>query len=636
MQELEAPEKISSRYQVVAVLGEGGMGRVYKAHDETLQRTVAVKVLLGHYAANNIQRFQREAKTMSSLKHANLIDVYDFGITGDGEAYLVMEYVVGVLLSDVLKKRKRLTVDETIELAIEIADGMRHAHSRGIVHRDLKPSNIMVADEKKLKGIKIFDFGISKSLFEEKGDLTQPGAMLGTPLYMSPEQARAQNVDGRSDQYSLGCIIYACLRGRPPFQGDTAIDTINMHLNDAPVPLPTACRDVEIPPALSDLVLKLLSKNPQDRFNSMGAVMEALAGASAKPLDQHVAVVKLRKDRLNKNIATTVASVGLFGLIGVACASALSPPPPIPPKPRAKLQKYFIEDQDKVLTLDKYNHTSGSLAQDDKAIFVTDYALRHKDYDEGYGQLLPVEALDSLDRDNVYKISLHGTTRIGKGVMEEIAKFPNIRELWLSGDQYVGDQVTALNGMQKLESLTLNSETLNDATISKLKYLPSLKYLCLERTAVTDASLSSICANFPTLEILDFGWSMLEGKTLADVKKLGQLRRLEVNNMVHNFNIRQLKHPTLEVLDIAQDQGVEKSDVLLVLKQCPKLQQIRITLADNLVKPEVISSIKSEMQKQKRNVALVNEYREFATGQERYADEAKKKSFDEITNLLAP
>lgn len=637
----KASTLISSRYEVVGLLGEGGMGRVYKANDLVLNRVVAVKVLLGTYASQNIQRFQREAKTMSSLNHPNLIDVYDFGITDDGSAYLIMEYVVGAELSDILKKQKRLSLEQTISIAIAIADGMRHAHNRGVVHRDLKPSNILIRDETNFASLKIFDFGISK-LLQDRADLTQDGAMLGTPLYMSPEQAQARTVDGRADQYSLGCIMYACITGSPPFRGDTAIDTIKMHINETPVPLSESTSAQEVPPALDALVTKLLRKDPSDRFASMEKLMEALAEASSTPAD-HTAVTKMRKQRKDRNLLNSGMAIGAVALAALGvCDQALRPPPPVKPAPKPNDTFWVKGDSPPTRRLDipsgdgtKIENVN--LSEEGNGSY-SDGTLEKQDYDSfGVAQILPTEAFYKLPHEKVRKLSFHMRTRLEPGAMAQIARFPNLTELWFSGDQFVNG-LSSLNGMKRLERLTLNCSTLKDEDLLLLTNLPALTYLSLENAGVTDSCLKSLVKHFPRIKHLDLGFTMLRGTQLGELKKLEQLERLELNNLVDDFDDKSLAHisgfPNLEVLDIAAGRSITEKGLRKVIAQNPKLNLIRITHARQINKKDVVSRVLATFKAQNRVIMLADEDTKYKAGLDRYRDRVKRVDFELVTDLI--
>ncbi|MEZ4403629.1 MAG: protein kinase [Kofleriaceae bacterium] len=266
-------------HRITAEISHGGMGIVYRAEHVLLGRAAAVKVLLPQYsfARDVVARFFNEAKITSSLRHPNIVEVYDFGHLPDGQAYIVMEFVAGEALSQRLA-RGPMHDGEVIELGRQIAGALAAAHDGGVIHRDLKPDNvILVADAERPTGWrpKLLDFGIAKLADAGPGGShTSTGAILGTPSYMSPEQCRgAGAVDARSDLYALGCILYQAVAGQPPFVGDGAGDLIAAHLVATPTPLG---QRAHVDPTLAGLVMALLAKRPDERPPTARAVIEVL------------------------------------------------------------------------------------------------------------------------------------------------------------------------------------------------------------------------------------------------------------------------------------------------------------------------------------------------------------------------
>lgn len=257
---------LGDRYSRVSEIGSGGMGKVYKAFDKTLDKWVAVKVLRsGVDGEAEAIRFQREAKAMSALQHQNLVTVLDFGVADDGRLYLVMDYFPGKTLGQILKQKGKLEVNTAIPIFKAIAEAMRHAHDNHVIHRDLKPDNVVVGDSQ----VKVIDFGIAKRILDaDDGSLTSTGAVIGSPLYMSPEQVRGLEIDEKTDLYSLGCLIYTTLTGSPQFQGDTSMNTMQAHLSQLPEPM-SLNTEASLEEELNALVLKLLKKDRQDRYQSM-------------------------------------------------------------------------------------------------------------------------------------------------------------------------------------------------------------------------------------------------------------------------------------------------------------------------------------------------------------------------------
>jgi serine/threonine-protein kinase len=263
------------RYEILAPLGRGGMGMVYKAHDRTLDETVAIKVLRPEFAQDPTmaERFKSEIKLARKVRHKNVCAIHDFD-EDRGLLYISMEFVEGMDLKRVLKEKGALPMAEAYEVAIQVADGLHAVHEAGIIHRDLKTPNIIVD----ARGVaRLMDFGIAKRHGAEGGTLTATGQVVGTPEYMSPEQAQGMKLDPRSDIYALGIVIYEVFTGAVPFRGETPISTILKHINEAP-PLdgPLAAR---LPADLKPVLRKALAKDPDKRFPTARDLAEALRHA---------------------------------------------------------------------------------------------------------------------------------------------------------------------------------------------------------------------------------------------------------------------------------------------------------------------------------------------------------------------
>ncbi len=275
---------VLGNYRVTAALGHGGMGTVYRATHRLLDSPAAIKFLRSDLAHDEdvVQRFFTEAKAASAIQHPGIIEVYDFGYTTEGRAYLVMELLEGVTLAKRLQQRTRLAEADAILIARGIAGALRAAHAKSIVHRDLKPDNIFLVPDSTSERVKVLDFGIAKLLLGGNGH-TQTGALMGTPLYMAPEQARTANaVDHRADLYSLGCILYELLTGAPPFVGDAPGEIIVAQMFTEARPVRDHVAGVS--PELEELVLQLLAKEPEQRPADAGEVVERLDAIAAHVL----------------------------------------------------------------------------------------------------------------------------------------------------------------------------------------------------------------------------------------------------------------------------------------------------------------------------------------------------------------
>ncbi|HEY2652536.1 MAG TPA: protein kinase [Solirubrobacteraceae bacterium] len=267
---------LAGRYRLEQVIGRGGMSIVYRARDDVLGRTVAVKVMLAALAEQDptyATRFQREARTVAALASPAVVTIHDTGVDDDGGRYIVMEYVQGRSLEAILADGRPLPIAESLRIAARVADALQAAHEAGILHRDIKPANVMVADD---GVVKVLDFGIARTLGGTT--LTQTTSVLGTAAYMAPERALGQSGDARADIYSLGCLLYAMLTGRPPFTGDAAAAVLHQQVNSEPTP-PSRLR-TGIPAALDALVLQTLAKKPEARPKTAAEVRDGLVALS--------------------------------------------------------------------------------------------------------------------------------------------------------------------------------------------------------------------------------------------------------------------------------------------------------------------------------------------------------------------
>ena len=263
-------QKINDRYQIIKSIGEGGMANVYLAYDTILDRDVAVKVLRGDLSNDEkfVRRFQREALSASSLSHPNIVEVYDVG-DDNGQYFIVMEYIDGKNLKDLLKKRGKLTVSEVVDIMSQIADGLSIAHDSYIIHRDIKPQNIMILENGL---VKITDFGIAMAM--NATQLTQTNSVMGSVHYLPPEQASGKGSTLKSDIYSMGILMYELLSGTLPYRGENAVEIALKHLKE---PLPSIREDLpDIPQSVENIILKSAAKNPKNRYNDAREMYEDL------------------------------------------------------------------------------------------------------------------------------------------------------------------------------------------------------------------------------------------------------------------------------------------------------------------------------------------------------------------------
>ena len=278
--------EILGQYRLEKKLGEGGMGIVYLADQPAMARKAAIKILRPEIASEEqMQRFQREAQTLSQIDHRHIIKVYNFGTLDQGELYIAMEFVRGREMDQILEEEGRMDWRRAVDITIQAADALVDAHSKGIIHRDLKPENVMLCERRDSADfVKVMDFGIAKVLEnsqELESSSTIVGVIHGTPMYMSPEQARGEAVDARSDIYSLAIVLYAMLTRELPIKSNTLVGYIIAHQQDPPEPLNTY--GVEVPKRLEAILWKMLEKKLEDRYQSMQEVLNDLQALVAPP-----------------------------------------------------------------------------------------------------------------------------------------------------------------------------------------------------------------------------------------------------------------------------------------------------------------------------------------------------------------
>jgi eukaryotic-like serine/threonine-protein kinase len=332
-----SPTTVGGRYELGELLGRGGMAEVRRAVDQRLGRPVAVKQLRTDFATDPTfqARFRREAQSAAGLNHPTIVAVYDTGeetdpLTGVSVPYIVMELVEGQTLRDVLREGRKILPERALELTQGVLDALSYSHKAGIVHRDIKPANVMLGPG---GGVKVMDFGIARAVADTSATMTQTAAVIGTAQYLSPEQARGETVDARSDLYSAGCLLYELLVGRPPFIGDSPVSVAYQHVREAP--MPPSQLDPEITPEVDAVVLKALAKDPADRYQSareMKADIGRLLSGQQTTAQQATAVVPLAAGAMAANAYDTPTHVA-------------APPTIVPPE--APEEEYEEEEPQK-------------------------------------------------------------------------------------------------------------------------------------------------------------------------------------------------------------------------------------------------------------------------------------------------
>ncbi|MBS1954981.1 MAG: serine/threonine protein kinase [Cyanobacteria bacterium SZAS-4] len=315
----------AEKYRIQKVLGTGGMSVVYLALHEALNKLVAIKTLHTHLSSktSSLMRFKQEAQAASRLQHPGIVSMHDYGVSDDGTPYLVMDYVPGESLADLLSKTKFLTNNVAIDIFEQTAAAISHAHQRGIVHRDIKPSNIMLNfDDRNTMQVKIVDFGVAKFVeSEENTKLTQTGEALGSPLYMSPEQCLGQPLDIRSDIYSFGCVMYEAITGEPAHASDGVFKTMMKHIHDVPPSFKEVRPDLSDIDALERIVFKALAKDPAKRYQEMDDMLVDLNAVHEKKGIAQKIKNKLELNGLRRTAKSMYLTIAFSALLGAATLS---------------------------------------------------------------------------------------------------------------------------------------------------------------------------------------------------------------------------------------------------------------------------------------------------------------------------
>lgn len=313
-------QTIKERYLLICLLGTGGWSEVYEAFDKQLNRKVAVKILYQHltWKSESLKRFQAEAESAASISHSNVVSIYDFGFLDGGQPFIVMQLVPGKTLKGLLETQGLMQWRQALEIFLAVCEGLNSAHKLGVIHRDIKPSNILIAED---GAVRLTDFGLAKQINAASGaSLTQSGETIGTPYYMSPEQCLGEDIDSRSDIYSLGCLMYETLAGKPPFEGNTLFEILLNQVNYEPKPLITKEKK-DIPKDFESVVFKCLSKKAAERYASIEELKQDIIKVKdGKPLNIKIShhnkhALGLPFDRSKISTKTLILSLTIFLLV---------------------------------------------------------------------------------------------------------------------------------------------------------------------------------------------------------------------------------------------------------------------------------------------------------------------------------
>ncbi|MBS1954529.1 MAG: protein kinase [Cyanobacteria bacterium SZAS-4] len=547
----------STNYEFLGTIGTGGMSVIYKARQLMLDKTVAIKMLHSHLLnENSIMRFQREAKAASSMKHPNVIAVHDFGISKLGQPYMVMDFIDGKTLAELLSERGALPLPEAMDIFLAVCGALEHAHQNNLLHRDLKPSNIMLRETEDGYDVFLVDFGIAKVIDAESGgiaqQLTQTGEVMGSPLYMSPEQCMGKKVDQRSDIYSLGCILYEAVVGVPPHRGETMLETIFKHLNEAAVALHDVRTDITFPDAFEDLVMRLLATHPDDRIQTISEVRQSLLAIQAGALRRSGLAkagvpLKLNISKPNAIFATgaLLATAGLVALVfaindlnvaqrlkaaadkQIISAADGKESKEQPASEPTKSVDEIIGDPS-VHNLAQLSTSTGSVNLEnsrvsDSALYALGRLPRLKSLNLNYTDVSDRAIKPILKLKSLTTLALKRTNVTTAGIAQLVA-LTDLRDLDLDGTATSDDALQALSKMPNLTSLKLRNTKISDKGLEYLQNSKNLKSLSLSGSDITNKGLTYI-AKLPltNLNLWDTKVSAGGIENLKDCKKLEYL-----------------------------------------------------------------------------------------------------------------
>lgn len=555
------------RYTALELIGSGQQGDVYKARDRLLSRLVCVKVLkMYELLPELVIRFQREAQAGGKLTHPCLTTVLDFGLTGKGQPFLVMEYCSGTPLNKIVQERGPLPVSLALVLFLKVCEGMQHAHAHGVLHRDLKASNVLVLDiDSGQPAIKIIDFGLAGLLDTTAGvgELTGEGVLMGTPAYMSPEQVQQKRLDERSDIYSIGCLMFETLTGRQLFEGESALAVLNMQVTLPPPTLEKAAPNLVFPDRLDYVLQKTLNKNPDDRFQTVAGLKIALSDLT-EPSPEPEAIIDTPADPpvlfppvqpVQSNLKSILIAVALVLLIGGATIAVIST---ISSDTTAEIPDRF--DEYKVADM-LWLFASGNFhgPENSRKLLrcgrVTHLKVIDPEFADG-----DIEPLQDLKKIKVLDLS---DTNISDKALNKIAKISTLRSLILNNNQRITDaNLDALEPLKKLRTLSLSGTSVTDRGVRTLGQLPNLRVLDLSNLKdITRASLL-VLAKRPEFFGVRIGGTSIKPEDIELLSGIKSLKAVSLANLdITDREMEILGRLKLLLLDVSGNKRITLAGV---------------------------------------------------------------------------
>ncbi len=558
------------RYSNLEVLGEGGMGKVFRAYDKKLAKLVAIKFLHSHADFKTILRFQQEARALSRLSHQFIVNILDFRHSEDGELFLVMEYVEGKSLESILQEKGQLLFADAIRYTIQLCEALEHAHLREIVHRDLKPGNILIDAN---NNVRILDFGLAKLVHYEDpfGTMTRPGQMIGTPLYMSPEQVLGEATDLRADVYGLGTILYAMLAGRTPWDGEQVVVMFREKISGELPSLWPWIGETHTANQLDRIVATALRRDPDQRFQSMKQFREELCAVVENPVEMKQITAKsgVRKPRWLTRKTLLVAAAAAAGFILFICPAwffSFYSSRPIDAnlakvaEPLSGFSEYDVVQRTPVeSTIAKETaeqQPSASTRRKTKEPEQIPGFFRQTERKEQLGfwfarPYVNDEMLARLDP-RIQELSLEGNTRVTDEGLRAIPA-GQLKRIDLTETNITDESLKIVAQMQNLYWIRLNNTAITDGGIKNLAPLAKeLQRLDVDQCkGFTNSSLQFVLDTFPNIYALQIGDTSVTRSGIKQLEGHQNLRELWLSSIgATDDDIRSLGHLNLRLLDL--------------------------------------------------------------------------------------
>jgi serine/threonine protein kinase len=608
--QFEPGDMVAERYQIISVLGRGGFGCVYKVLQVLLKKEFALKTLNPINTSEiTILRLHKEAQAASRLDHPNLVRAVDFGMLEDSQPYLVMDLVEGPTLSQYLKQNGKAPLRTALQLFLPLCNALAYAHQQGVVHRDLKPSNVILAadDSGQHQYVpKIVDFGIAKLQSSELSramTLTTTGEIFGTPLYMSPEQCMGAGVDGRSDIYALGCMLFETLTGAPPFSGSNPLEIMMQHGTGVVPSLKEASLGETFPPALERVIHRMLAKDPKDRYQDCSAVAVDLAAIDRGDFglisDSPTAILLRQQRRQQVSSSLLFAVMGIIGgaSIGYAAHQYLTPSQPV--QSVAKV----VDEGKGFLGLDT-RFTYYSKIEDGKKIFEFPGFLRHKLGDilwwqSGKLHSVPAIKIQQVPKDAKLIFRVEGDILVSPDLWARFHRLEfqgilvDLHSCYVE-EEALNQSIHEITQQPNLQILTLYKKVMSRKTFLGIGGLSQLRWFDATVISVDDSEIKGeVLAKLPNLQNLRvLRLELVEDITpaLIELSKRNSLRRLSLpHNKLTESDLKLItKLQSVEVLSLTRnDLQKLKIDVLAELGKMPNLKKV-------IVDAEVLSSAKPQ------------------------------------------